>query len=141
MDLQAMINGMSANMQKERAEGEQLTLGEAITKLKELPQRAKVLTDNGDGIGTVDSYRGYYCDLSLEPFDGKGEYTTVAELLEILKGAMGKTYQGYKGGDYPMHERTPLWVAPYGNCGKMVMDFVFEDDTEVVYITTAEEEE
>ena len=36
------------------------------------------------------------------------EDITVAALLEILRGAVGKTFEGWKGGDFLMSEKTPL---------------------------------
>lgn len=35
------------------------------------------------------------------------------QFLEMLKEAVGKTYEGYKGGDFEMTEDTPMWVANY----------------------------
>jgi hypothetical protein len=34
----------------------------------------------------------------------------------VLKGALGTTYGGYKGGDFTMYDDSPLWVANYGEC-------------------------
>jgi hypothetical protein len=34
----------------------------------------------------------------------------------MLTEAIGKTYTGYKGGEYVMGKVTPVWVANYGNC-------------------------
>lgn len=107
--LQDLVDGMNARMQRGRAE-RQLTLGELIAQLAALP---------GDGIvrglGELMSYRGYYCDLAFEPSDAD---EPVAVLLERCRAAMGRIYQGYKGGDFLMGETTPLWIAPYGSSGE-----------------------
>jgi hypothetical protein len=63
MNLQAMIDGMSAGWQKERAES-QMTLGKLIDKLDSLPPETKL-----EGFGEPHSYRGYYSDLAFEKTD------------------------------------------------------------------------
>lgn len=106
--LQAMMDGWSAASQRERS-GTQLTLGQLITLLEALPADRQVR-----GLGELMSYRGYYCDLSFEPGT---EVESAGSLLARCRAAMGKVFEGYKGGDYQMGERTPLWVSPYGSGG------------------------
>ena len=113
--LQALVNGMSAHWEKERAET-QMTLGKFISALAEMPQNA--LIDVGCDL---DSYRGYYSDLALEPLQQDAPRRTVADVLEMCRAAMGQVFQGYKGGDYMMGANTPLWVAEYGSCGRKLM--------------------
>lgn len=103
--LQAMIDGMNAAHQKARSTT-QLTLGALIALLETLAPESRVY-----GLGRLMSYRGYYCDLAFAPTD---EVETTAALLARCRDAMGRVFQGYKGGDYQMGETTPLWVAPYG---------------------------
>ena len=38
----------------------------------------------------------------------------VADMLACAKSALGKTFQGWKGGDYKMHEYTTCWLAERG---------------------------
>ena len=116
--LQDMMDGGNARAQKERADGGQLTLGEfiALLELQGNPDR-EIL-----GFGKLISYRGYYCDLAFDPDDvfigdslKSGKLPTVADLLAACRAAMGKVFEGYKGGDFMMGEATPLWVSPYGD--------------------------
>ena len=66
----------------------------------------------------IHSYRGYYEDLALGYTDEyQKEDTTVEALLKILEEAVGKTYTGYKGGDFYMDENTALWVANHSESG------------------------
>lgn len=60
------------------------------------------------------SYRGYYYDLAFEP----EENVTVGQMLGAAKGAMGKTFTGYKGGEFTMGDYTDCWLATYGDCGE-----------------------
>lgn len=64
------------------------------------------------------SYRGYYSDLA---FERAPEKVKASDLLATCRNAMGKVYEGYKGGDYIMGELTPIWVAEYGRCGVKLM--------------------
>lgn len=111
--LQALINGMNADSARKRAET-QLTLGRLIAVLEEMPPGTEVAN-----LKAPHSYRGYYTDLAFEHYDS--QLTTAGDLLEMCKGCMGQVFQGYKGGNYPMHRNTPLWVAHYGSCGQKLM--------------------
>lgn len=98
---------------------EQLTLGELIDLLS---RRSPAFEDNkpqtvrfdfGDFVPSkLLSYRGYYEQLAL----GFREYddVTVAELLLELQGAVGKTFEGYKGGRYRMGRGTAVWASNWG---------------------------
>ena len=106
MDLQALVDGMSAQWQRERA-ATQLTLGALIVALEKMPADAQVAN-----LHDPDSYRGYYSDLYFERHDGT---RPAAELLAECKAAMGQVFTGYKGGDYVMGALTPLWISTYGH--------------------------
>lgn len=112
MDLQALVDGMSAQWQRERA-ATQMTLGKMIAALEAMPPDTFI-----DGIGTPHSYRGYYSDLAFESLPNK---TRVVDALAMCRGAMGQVFEGYKGGDFVMGALTPLWVADYGSCGQKIM--------------------
>lgn len=62
------------------------------------------------GFGEPISYRGYYEDLAFLPVRN----AKVSDMLAHAKGALGKTFEGYKGGDFTMHEYTAVWIAEYG---------------------------
>lgn len=112
IDIQALMDGMSAQWQRERAET-QMTLGKLIDALEAMPEGAEVANLNSAG-----SYRGYYIDLAFEQGEGT---RPAADLLAECKAAMGRVFCGYKGGDYVMSALTPVWVANYGCCGPKLM--------------------
>jgi hypothetical protein len=112
MNMQALVDGMNAQWMRERAET-QMTLGKLIDALAALPQDTQV-----ERLGDEHSYRGYYSDLAFERFEGT---IPASELLATCRRALGKRYEGYKGGDYYMHEGTPVWIADYGRCGLKIM--------------------
>ena len=112
MNMQALIDGMSAQWQRERAET-QMTLGKLIAALEAMPEGAEVANLN-----SAHSYRGYYSDLAFERDEGMRQ---AADLLDECNAAMGKVFCGYKGGDFVMGELTPVWVASYGCCGQKLM--------------------
>ena len=110
--IRAMVDGLSAAWQKERSES-QMTLGKVIKILETMPEDMKIR-----GLGELDSYRGYYSDLAFEPTE---KSRPVFEILADCRSAMGRVFQGYKGGDFMMGETTPMWVAHYGSCGKKLI--------------------
>jgi hypothetical protein len=60
------------------------------------------------------SYRGFYTDLAFEP----AERVRVGDMLTAARDSLGKTFEGYKGGDYLMKEHTECWIAWYANQGE-----------------------
>ena len=110
--IQAMINGMNAQWQRERAET-QMTLGKLIVALEAMPADTEIA-----GLTEPHSYRGYYDDLAFEP---QAEKVKAGELLAKCRATMGRVFEGYKGGDFVMGELTPIWVSEYGRCGKKLM--------------------
>jgi len=124
MSLQALVDGMSAQWMKKRAET-QMTLGDMIARLEALPGGVMVPLSNPH------SYRGYYSDLSFE----QTETVAAKHLLEKCNAAMGKCFHGWKGGDHYMHADVPVWVAERGSCGLKLM--AINDDGSLV---TAEDD-
>lgn len=131
MDLQSIISNQVAQERAERLKNsEQMTLGEMIIKLESIIERIKdkekdrpeyqdpevkfdfeYLRPTG-----LSSWRGSYDELAIE-FSGEGEWIKASQFIAMLKEAVGKTYTGYKGGDFVMGKSTPMWVANYGNSG------------------------
>lgn len=97
-----------------RSDNQPISLGELIALLETRPQEQDVRFDFGyiRPVG-VDSYRGFYDHLAIEYTTG-GKDMTVAELLAELRGAVGRVFMGYKGGDFRMNRSTPMWVANHG---------------------------
>jgi hypothetical protein len=92
-----------------------IELGELITLLKHRPQDDQVRFDFGGFIPRyVASYRGFYEQLAIGYDEDWQKPVTVAELLIQLRGAVGATFTGYKGGEYTMDASTPVWAANHG---------------------------
>lgn len=91
---------------------EQLNLGTLIDILSQYPPSQRVAL----GFAQAHSYRGYYDELAFVP----EENTTVGEMLKEAKDALGKTFFGYKGGDYKMDKDTPVWLAHWGSTGETI---------------------
>jgi len=98
------------------------TLGELIKRLtEEDPTRVVPL-----GFGTPHSYRGYYDNVSFSP----KENVTIGEMLRHAKSALGATFSGWKGGEYTMHEFSPVWISEEGcvsgqSIGDILLDYMF----------------
>lgn len=128
MDLQTMLtNAVDASRAQSLKNSPQVSLGELIAKLEGIAEAHKIsrvekaeaevyfdfeyLHPTG-----ISSWRGSYSELALE-FDGSKVYK-LSEFIELLKSCIGKTFVGYKGGDFVMGKTTPVWVANYGNSGE-----------------------
>lgn len=83
-----------------------MNLGQLIAFLESMPMDAVVR----NGFGRPRSYRGYYDQVAFEPV----EEATIGDMLAHAKAAMGKTFHGYKGGDYRYDLGTECWIAPWG---------------------------
>lgn len=129
--LQAMVNGMNEAWQQERSRT-QMTLGGFIATLEALPRERIIV-----GVGAAFSYRGYYSDLA---FEADGRTRTVGEVLSAARACMGQVFEGYKGGDFVMGARTPLWsVEHYSMTGPRIMGLNTEADP--ITLTLAPEDD
>ncbi len=63
-------------------------------------------------ISNLHSFRGEPEHLAASLSDGR----TVGYMLEEARNAVGKKFDGYKGGEYKMHENTEIHFAFYGSC-------------------------
>ena len=103
-----------------------MTLGGLTAALKALAfdEDAKVQFDFCNYVPShLGSYRGFYEDLAIGYCEeaGSDKDMLVSNFLKMLEEANGKTFQGYKGGDFGMGENTRLWVANYGRCSSTAL--------------------
>lgn len=133
MDLQKLVDAMNENASRERG-NYHLTLGDLVEKLSASDPAHFVIYDLVEGVSpsAPESYRGYYCDLSFPPASTP---ITVAELRKEAADAIGRTFEGYKGGDFTMHADTPLWASPYGSANGVAIMDAKQIDGRVVLIT------
>lgn len=129
MDIQKLFDAFKKTARDTRSRY-QLTLGGMIKRLDELPADMPIEYENGGYPADPHSYRGYYSDLSFETESG---LSTVAQISALLKTALGKTFEGYKGGDFVMGEDTPLWSSTYGiNSGIALMAVDVVNDCAII---------
>jgi len=131
MDMQDIVNAIGEAGRNTRSDYH-LTLGKAIEVIKDADKTLPVMFDcNNSYPGMPHSYRGFYSDLAFE-------WSTVGITAEFflanLTTALGKTYVGYKGGDFTMTDDTPLWASDEGACGRAIMSATIEED-KVLLIT------
>ena len=97
-----------------------LTLGDLIAILEQ-EEPGRVIPY---GFSAPGSYRGYYEDLAFHPT----ENVSIGAMLKDAKDSMGKTFSGYKGGDFIMKEYTSVWLAEYGcegeTLGPILLNFM-----------------
>lgn len=130
-----MLEGMMARMSEERRAGaENMRLGAFIEALEKCEPTLPVVLDKGGSLNEFISYRGYYEDLAVTPSQ---DISTVKNILDRARAAVGEMFQGYKGGDFWMTKNTILWVAGYGCCGDKLVSVTPEANR--VVIGTAED--
>ena len=115
-----------------------LTLSQAIKISASCPPNALVLFADGGAPGRERSYRGFYDDLA---FESTKEDVTCAAFNKACTEALGKTYEGYKGGDFVMDERTPLWRADYGYCGDAIVSAHIDSSGNLILTCKPESDE
>lgn len=151
-NLQALFDGLSQQWQRERAES-QMTLGDLIHELRQLPPLLEI-----EGLGELQSYRGYYSDLAFSPTERvyepdperPGMRRFVEErvprvkahaLLSICEAAMGQVFEGYKGGEFVMGAKAPLWVSAWGEAsGQCLVRLAVDADTGICSPVTKHED-
>lgn len=126
--MQDFFDAISESARLERGKY-QMTLGNAIKLLASFDQESEIIFDYGQYPGSAYSYRGYYSDLSIEP---SHEKKIIKDFFDTLKESVGKTFIGYKGGEFIMKDDTPLWTAEYGTTGKAIMDFIDIDGKVII---------
>lgn len=129
MDLQTQIDALLAHSRKETlASSKQLTLGEVLLKINAISANddCGVVFDGHNGVPTgIDSWRGSYDELALS-YDNQ-DPMKVCDFREMLTNAIGKVYEGYKGGEYKMSRHTPIWVDNWSMCRDLGVVDVFVD--------------
>lgn len=138
LDLQTTLTAMvQQRRQEELKNSPQILLGELIAKLEAILDRTKEVVFDFDGMipTELDSWRGSYCELAIG-YDSSATPPTLEKFLEMLKGAVGKTYEGYKGGDFVMGKATPVWIANYGR--SCVESASYDDTVGIVDVENGE---
>jgi len=84
---------------------EAMCLGKLIEALKGLPQDAVTKY----GFNDAYTYRGYYEELAVQPATA-----SIGAMVKVLEGALDTVMEGYKGGQYTMHQNVGVWLAEWG---------------------------
>lgn len=114
---------------------QQLTLKDILDFLKIAPPKAVVHFDFCHfSPGRLHSYRGHYDQLALEYQQSRTVY--VGELYSDALSAFGKSFQGYKGGNYVMGALTPLWVDNWGDCTNTMLCGIRQEGEYLVVLET-----
>lgn len=109
-----------------------MKLGEIIDTLEQFDPTVKVRFSDGSIPGVFMSWRGSYDQLTLAPADESDKLPTVGKLLAAAREADGRTFTGYKGGDFLMDRETPVWADDYSRSDHNIIAGVSVVDGEVV---------
>jgi len=93
---------------------------------------------NRKTLSVFDSWRGRYCELSMQ-FSNNNQNITVNDLLTMAEFVNGKFLGGYKGGDYLMNLNTPIHIANYGTSGNIKLVGVYEHNGKAILKTRIED--
>lgn len=83
-----------------------MNLAELIDTLERYPSEQEVR----HGLGNPHSYRGYYEQLAFEPIRD----TSVGQMLDAANSCVGRSFAGWKGGDFVMTPDTQVWLSRRG---------------------------
>ena len=147
IDFQEMItNKFSAMRAEELKTMDIMTVGELIAKLEPIvAKQSEVIKKYGHEATVMfdfeylkptsfHSWRGVYAELALG-FTEEGEEKPVSKLLEQARAVVGKTFTGYKGGDFVMGKTTPIWIANYSHSGQTALVDILDEEYSVILIT------
>lgn len=113
----------------------QMTLGDMIDELAEFGPDADVRFAFGRfAVDGLHSYRGYYEELALGYAVAEyGQAPMKASALRAtLESAVGRVFEGYKGGEYVMSRNTPMWAANEGDSYQACIVGISNDATDAV---------
>ncbi len=71
--------------------------------------------------GSPHSDRGSYRDLAFAP----EESSTIGAMLAHAEAAVGRTFEGYKGGSFTMGDWSNVKIGDWGICGENITDAHF----------------
>lgn len=126
LNMQETLDIMGDLLRQERSRYH-LTLGGLIAFLEKTNPDFFVEFDIGGKPGWPHSYRGYYSDLAFTPIPRESILNvSVRGLLQTVKQALDIEFDGYKGGEFLMDEKTPLWCASYGNNGRAIVGIALD---------------
>lgn len=140
MDLQTIVNAINKTGFENRSK-QMFTLGDLIQDLEKLPQNADITIEPFHLVPDFfTSYRGYYSDLCLTyktRYESYFNYKTVSDLLQMAKECVNKEFTGYKGGEFTMTLKTPIWISDDDfSTGMGIKDIVEAFDNHVYINTT-----
>lgn len=118
-----------------------MKLGELIDQLERRPMSQSVFFNFARVFPTkLDSWRGNYADLAIGyAAHGPGciEVPTVADFLSQCRGAIGRMFEGYKGGHYRMGIQTSVWIDNWGDYSEWCLVGVGGDDYTTILMGAA----
>jgi hypothetical protein len=96
-----------------------MTVKGLLDELKQLPTDT---TFKYGFSGSGYSYRGDYSQVAFI----KDTDVNVSTMIDSLESVVGKTFTGYKGGEFTMDEYTDVYIVDdYDMCGTLADDYVF----------------
>lgn len=99
-----------------------MNLGQLIDGLNAVPYKDRKVAK---GFTKAHSWRGIYAELAFEPTTD----VTIESMLREAESAVGKTFEGWKGGDFTMTRDTEIHISysgeSYDYLGEIVCFYLF----------------
>lgn len=148
-DLEEHIKNVVREERQQRFDSsDQLTLGQLIDKIRLIiyndlannsSKHEAIVKYNFGGMfpNNIDSWRGSYDELALNfvDFYESEDRLTAAKFIELLEASVGKTFGGYKGGEFVMSRDTPIWMANHGHDGNTAVIDVLYRSPYIIFVT------
>jgi len=100
-----------------------MNLGQLIDGLRGVKDRDRKVPK---GFAKAHSWRGVYAELAFEPAND----VTISSMLAEAEGAVGRTFEGWKGGDFTMNRDTEIHISiegeSYDYLGEIVAFYLFD---------------
>lgn len=121
-----------------------MTMDDLIEALESIPNDKQIVFDFCSvAPTTIDSSRGFYNNPALgwapTGHSGKHHPPSAEQLADHLRTAIGRTFEGWKGGDYVYTGTEPLWVDNSGDWNSTYITDIQTDGYYAVLITERED--
>lgn len=134
LNIKKIVNDSKAQWAKDSIKKGVMSTEDIIEKLKEYKNSNKniIIEMNGDLFTTffeADSWRGSYNLPAISYCDSK-DGCTINTAIENLNEVNEMDVRGYKGGDFVLNKKDPLFIANYGdtNYCTAIVDIVETSD-------------
>lgn len=115
-----------------------MTIGELIEQLEKYSDELEIVAKfDGNTVypRRIESWRGGRELPAIDFYEYQPQYMSLdilGSFVRELKDQIGKTMQGYKGGEYPIHKDLPIRLAQWGEVKSYAINYISDDEKYVI---------